>query len=196
MSVYGIDDESSVEWERLYKFCLVHFQRSVERVKTNYSVVPHGRQQDFQRMVDTLLSEETTEDQFLDTVEEILDQFPNTANWMEWYLEHFRGALVFPAMQNGTIQGHGVNTNGGEVTGRWFKTRARIRSGITKPTLGQALAIMLREAQAVQDDYNAELEGVRTAYGPRSSPMQRQKDKAEKKLKRNRESVVRNIRSL
>ena len=40
MGIYGIEDESSVDWEKLYKFCGVHFQRSVERVKTNFNVVP------------------------------------------------------------------------------------------------------------------------------------------------------------
>ena len=80
MSLYGIDDETSVDWEALYKFCLVHFQRSVERVKTNYSVVPHGRQDEFQELIDVLLSEETTEEKFLDSVETILQEFPLTRN--------------------------------------------------------------------------------------------------------------------
>ncbi|EJK49890.1 hypothetical protein THAOC_31187 [Thalassiosira oceanica] len=192
MSVYGITDAESVDWERLYKFCLVHFQRSVERVKTNYSVVPHGRQDEFQEMVDVLLSEETTEEQFLDTVDKILQEFPLTTNWIEWYLEHFRGALVFPAMRNGTIKGHGRDTNAGEVTGRWFKTRAYTRSEIRRPTLEEGLGIMVREGQTVQDDYSAELNGVRTGYGTRSSPRER----VAKKTKRSATSVVRNIKSL
>ncbi|EJK49533.1 hypothetical protein THAOC_31582, partial [Thalassiosira oceanica] len=189
MSVYGITDAESVDWERLYKFCLVHFQRSVERVKTNYSVVPHGRQEEFQEMVDVLCLKRQPRNNFLT---QMLQEFPLTTNWIEWYLEHFRGALVFPAMRNGTIKGHGVDTNAGEVTGRWFKTRAYVRSEIRRPTLEEGLGIMFREGQTVQDDYSAELNGVRTGYGTRSSPRER----AAKKTKRSATSVVRNIKSL
>ena len=103
---------------------------------------------------------------------------------------------MFPAMQNDTIKGHGSDTNAGEVTGRWFKSRAKIRSGIARPTLEEGLGIMLREGQTVQDDYSSELSGVRTGYGSRSSPVQRQKEREEKRSKRSKESVVRSIQSL
>ena len=181
MGIYGIEDESSVDWEKLYKFCGVHFQRSVERVKTNFNVVPNGRQGDLQKLVNVLLSETTTEEEFLDAVETILREFPNTLNWLRWYLEHFRGTLIFPAMQKGTITGFGIDTNGGEVTGRWFQTRAKVRSGITRPTLEQGLGVMMREGMTIESDYSYELAGQRTAYGARSNPISREKARANKR---------------
>lgn len=185
-----------MDWEHIYKFCLVHFQRSVERVKTNFAVVGHGRQDEFQKLVNVLLSDTTTEEEFLETVETMLRDFPHTRNWIRWYFEHSRGCLVFPAMQNGTIKGHGDTTNAQEDIGRWFKTRAMIRSNIKNPTLEEGLGIMLREGQTVQDEYSHELRGIRTAYGKRSNPIQREKARADKRSGRNKSKRSRSIETL
>ena len=121
--LFDIPKDETVIWEAFYKFCNVHFARSVERVKSNFAVVPNGRQDEFQSHIDVLVSENRTYPEFDNAVDTILSEFPHARAWLEWHFEHIRGKLIFPIMADGSIGGFGYDTNAQEVTGRWIKSK-------------------------------------------------------------------------
>ena len=180
IEVFQVSQDSTIDWERLYKFCTVHYQRSVERVKSNYGVVEFGRQEDFQNLINVFVSKTTTTEEFDSALNSMLREFPKCRPLIEWHLEHFRGKLIFPALANGAIRGFGKDTNAQEVTGRWIKTRL----GITKPSLEECLKGLMKEGRDVNMDMKTVMTGRTTRYGKAKTPIEKEKERKSKGKKR------------
>lgn len=87
-SVFHIADDEEISLETSYKCCRVHFQRSVTRVKSSHTLVPREKVDVFDVHIQTLMSHETTEEEFHTTVDAIRKQFPLLKNWINWYVSN------------------------------------------------------------------------------------------------------------
>ncbi|KAG0075563.1 hypothetical protein BGZ93_004171, partial [Podila epicladia] len=66
--------------ERHYRFCHVHFKRSLTRLRRNHAVVPASEEQEFYALGLRLM--EASKPKFDDLVQELLRQYPNCKNWV------------------------------------------------------------------------------------------------------------------
>lgn len=94
---YHIAAETNITLERFYRFCHVHYKHSLTRVHWNHGVIPAAEENEFYKLGLCLLEVET-ESELEDVVQKILRQYPNSKNWIEWYLHPLRARHIFPAM--------------------------------------------------------------------------------------------------
>jgi hypothetical protein len=66
----------------------VHFYRTVLRIKNNHKYVPIDDQERFQSLINIMLRENMSEDEFNTTLGVIVTEFPNTNNWLKWHLDN------------------------------------------------------------------------------------------------------------
>ena len=78
--------------------CEVHFKRSLTRVLRNGRVVPTQEgQEEFRYLVNVLLKESTTPNEFMRACNMVASRFPNAAPWLAWHLSPNRAMSFFPA---------------------------------------------------------------------------------------------------
>ena len=88
-----------------YRFCLVHFKRSLARVANINDLVPMEKVTDFKERVLGLLDIPIgCCDRFHEMVETLMEDFPRTKKWMNWYLQKDRCKILFPALKQMTDQ--------------------------------------------------------------------------------------------
>ena len=182
---YSLDDTSELDLSKVFQFCEVHYQRSVTRVKSDYAVVPFGQQGRFQALINVLLGEETTADEFRNAESSLREEFEFIGPWLDFYFVHRRGECIFPAMKNGgSVKGYGRDNNGQEGTGRWVKRRCEK----DRPNMEEALQHLFRECRNVDAEVNLAKTGLSPNYGKATSPKVR--DEKRKVRKRRPSSVI------
>ncbi len=78
--------------------CHVHFQRSAMRLKKDKSIIPPELLDTFEVCLHTLLSPETSLDQFRETMNTLRTQFPPLLKgWIAWYEQPQVALMIFPA---------------------------------------------------------------------------------------------------
>ena len=188
MEYFGLEDTDDIEISKFFEFCRVHFQRSVERVKNDHALVPFGKQSRFQSLIDTLLGEDTTAEEFQQAENDLRSEFEYTCAWLDFHFMHRRGECLFPIMKKEDgVQGYGDSTNGQEGQGRWIKRRCSKR----KPDMEEGLEHLFRESRLVHKEVEAKKTGISLNYGRETSPRQRaeQRKKSWQKVKRRRSST-------
>jgi endonuclease III len=60
----------------------------VLQIKNNHKYVPVDYQERFQSLIDILLRENMSEDEFNTTLAVIVTVFPNTNKWLKWHLDN------------------------------------------------------------------------------------------------------------
>jgi len=158
--------------ENFYRFCIVHFKRTAERVKHCHALVPMQKQKQFQEHINTILSEDTTKETFLEEIKTMKKAFPNLVDWIKWHLDNQRGQLIFPALAEGRIKGFGKDTNAQEGVGRWIKQSFPGKH----PTLEQCISHLYRYGLQVEWDCISHRQGELTRYGEQKDPIERSKD--------------------
>ena len=137
------------------------------------------KQEQFQQHINTLLSDETTKETFLEEIKTMKKAFPNLVDWIKWHLDNQRGQLIFPALAEGRIKGFGKDTNAQEGVGRWIK-----QTFVGKhPTLEQCISHLYSYGLQVQWDCISHRQGELTRYGEQKDPIERSRD-TETKTKR------------
>ena len=156
---YGIKEEADLALERFYRFCQVHYKRSLTRVRRNHGIIPPAEENDFYNLGLRLL-EVKTKPEFDEVIETIRNRFPNTKNWLEWYLHPSRAKYIFPAMTVHDNSAMAKDTNAQESIGGDIKRT----SGRNKTSAVEAgrhvVAYMLR----IEEDYQLAITGTQLRY--------------------------------
>ena len=82
-----------------YRFCLVHFKRNLARAANIWNLVPMEKVAEFKERALGLFDIPIgCHDRFHETVETLMDDFPRTWKWMNWYLQKDRCKILFPCL--------------------------------------------------------------------------------------------------
>ncbi|KFH62071.1 hypothetical protein MVEG_11710 [Podila verticillata NRRL 6337] len=156
---YSITEEADLALERFYRFCQVHYKRSLTRVHRNHGVIPAAEENDFYSLGLRLL-EMKTKPEFDEVIETIHTQYPNTKKWTEWYLHPSRAKHIFPAMTVHDNSAMAKDTNAQESIGGDIK-RSSGKSKISAVEAGRhAVAYMRR----IEEDYQLAITGTQLRY--------------------------------
>ncbi|KAJ7150727.1 hypothetical protein C8R46DRAFT_1305420 [Mycena filopes] len=82
--------------EALIKGCIVHWKRSLHKIKQVVGVKHIFR---FETLIAVLESERSTAVEFLNAVELLRAEFPEVRPWLSWWILPGNGSMIFPAMQ-------------------------------------------------------------------------------------------------
>lgn len=82
----------------LLKGCLYHWNESVKRIIENRHVIPKERQDEFKSYITKLFTAATI-DAFNVIVNTIRTEFPNTRNWIDWWIKNEHAQMLFPILQ-------------------------------------------------------------------------------------------------
>lgn len=85
------------EAERFLIGCVVHFQRSVLRLKNNGALVPRTQVPAFESLTKVLLGDNTTLEEFDGAARDLQESFPSIARWLEWWFQPSMSCMIFPA---------------------------------------------------------------------------------------------------
>ncbi|KAF8928694.1 hypothetical protein BGZ47_001479, partial [Haplosporangium gracile] len=113
-------DGQSPSLSGIYRFCEVHYKRSVSRAIQSHSFVPPAKKDRFKDLTLKLL-EPQDQSSFMTTVEDLLNHFPKAKSWLNWYLNDQRGPLIFPALCMTDCSRLARDTNSPESIGTEFK---------------------------------------------------------------------------
>ena len=97
--------------------CLIHYQRNVQRVTNNPSIVPEDKRGvAYERLM--FLASTSSYPDFWRTVESLYKEFPELAPFLDWYLRNSPRSMLFLACRPQTnVQVH-APTNTNAVEGR------------------------------------------------------------------------------
>lgn len=82
----------------LLKGCLYHWKKSVTRIIENGHVIPKERQDEFNSYITDLFTAATI-DIFDVIVNTIQTEFPNTRDWLDWWIKIEHAQMLFPILQ-------------------------------------------------------------------------------------------------
>ncbi|KAF9271418.1 hypothetical protein BGZ74_006058, partial [Mortierella antarctica] len=165
MNFYNISDDDVVI-EEVYRFCEVHYDRSVRRFGSKGANIPAARKQEFIRLALSLLKI-TDPDEFDRTIATMLALFPRCKSWVVWYLHPDRGKLIYPALR-GSIQPTACkDTNLQECLGG--DTKTYIRDSVSHCTIIRGVRAIALYQKSYFDDFEFYSRGGTLRY-PISKP--------------------------
>ena len=160
----------------LYKFCMVHFQRSRCRISQNRKMVPSDKEDEFVDIVNHLCQLPTGKFlEFKNQCKKFMKAFPLAEGWLKWYLNPDRATILFPACQgkrkNDIMKELSADTNAQENMGRQFQCST------TKQKLGIAEAILhaYKFCKMWELDRKAKAEGMSISYSGKNTGGQAKK---------------------
>ncbi|XXQ31559.1 Uncharacterized protein PBTT_02017 [Plasmodiophora brassicae] len=160
----SIPDDVDVHMERYYRFCEVHFKRTLSRVTNNHALVPSSEQKACYKNLVSLLKQ-TDPESFADRVEGIVRKYPKLKAWLDWHLHESRGKHIFPALGSSEMAFMSRDTNAQEsVGGSWERSAPSL-----KMTIGQTIGHTHRFVKEIEAAYNNALVGIRDKYKPRKA---------------------------
>ncbi|KAG0203645.1 hypothetical protein BGX28_004132 [Mortierella sp. GBA30] len=112
--------ETRIVLDGVYRFCAVHYNRSVHRVMKDSSLVPAPKKDVFRELAFSHLTIEDLESA-LGVVESIVTHFPDLQAWMNWYINIKRAPSIFPAFSVCDFSRIRPDTNAQESIGAEFK---------------------------------------------------------------------------
>lgn len=160
---FALDIDKDIGLERYYRFCEVHFKRTLTRVRSNSAYVPHLKEMEFYRDVLGLLEPDRSRESFDVLVTHIRKSYPNAKGWLNWHMHESRGKHIFPAMTEHDFSRLSKDTNAQESLGRDFQQTAIKK----KLTIMETLDHSYRYMTSIKWDYNMSLEGMPLRYHPR-----------------------------
>lgn len=107
----------------LLRGCVVHWQRSLDRIK---KLISPEHLDEFEYLIRTLRDENSTIDQFNQAAATLIAKFPEIRAWLQWWLQPEICILIFPATMKMSKEMQSklpLTTNGGESY-HWLAYRA------------------------------------------------------------------------
>ena len=83
---------------RILRGCKEHFRSGVTRISRIGGVIPVEQRESFVKQAIGLLSSPTDID-FRNQAREIIQNFPNTASWLEWWLRPAHASILFESQR-------------------------------------------------------------------------------------------------
>lgn len=130
---YNVAEHEEIQLENHYRFCEVHFKRSLTRVRRNGAIVPHAKEMEFYNTALQLLDPQQTVDTFDALLSQMRQDYPKAKRWIDWYLHPSRSRHIFPALAAGDFSHLSKDTNAQESLGGDFqRTAAKRKLSITE----------------------------------------------------------------
>ena len=79
---YGINESDSLALESHYRFCEVHFKRSLTRVRRNGGIVRPDKEMDFYSQALDLLNSNHSQESFQNLIREFETEYPKIKKWL------------------------------------------------------------------------------------------------------------------
>lgn len=138
--------------------CEVHWQRSVLRLTKNGALVPRDQVASFKQLTREMHSDGTTSESFDRIVADIRELFPAIVRWLDWWLQPWVAAMIFPAKSSvdPSLRKQVARTSNPVEARHSLLHRA---SGTSKPLLQGVEGILLHVAE-IEAMYNA-IEGMK-----------------------------------
>ena len=94
------------------KGCYMHWMQSVQRIVSNYNVVPLATRKNFLRLVSTL-RRSTDVSEFNETIATLKEIYPNCLRWLKWWLQPSVSSMIFRSVskQNERLLNHDTRTS-------------------------------------------------------------------------------------
>ena len=149
-----------------YKFCSVHYKRSLLRMSKITKAVPVERSHEFYKMGLSLIDENLSFYQFDVICKQMVREFPGATNWLRWYLGKDRALLTFPACKTMPyddwvkLSSLKPDTNAQEGLGGNFQRSSTKKKLFITEAIEHAIAFMLEHQQRRA----AALEGFSISY--------------------------------
>lgn len=78
--------------------CDIHCEKSVKRLCQSAAIIPPAQVLYFRTLVNKLKSRDPDDmEVFVETTQEIHNEFPNARDWLEWWLQPAIASMIFPA---------------------------------------------------------------------------------------------------
>lgn len=154
-------EKENYPMEKFYVFCIVHWARSVCRIRRNHAIVKVQRSEEFKKLCD-LLTTDMERRAFDELVQQIKKEFPKCTKWLDWYLHPDRAKMIFPAMAEEEFASDGRDTNAQESMGRTLKMGSEYKN----PTIAQAYFMIYQNAAKHDYEYSLAQQGLPMKYGP------------------------------
>ncbi|KAF9277369.1 hypothetical protein BGZ68_009362 [Mortierella alpina] len=146
-----VDDE--VDMGHYYRFCEVHFKRSLTRVR-----LEPLQEMAFYNPVLDMLSPSHSRESLMELVDNIKAEYPKASKWLSWHLHESKGKHIFPALNPHDLLRLSKDTNAQESTGGDFRKNL---------SLMETLDHAYRYSHAIKLDYGLASEGLQLRYGDR-----------------------------
>jgi len=162
---FGKEHTHKANVQKFYKFCRVHFIRSLTRVARNGAVIQPREEKNFKDDVMSLLDIQDF-NEFERAILTFKQRYPRANKWISWYLLPQRAQIMFPACKTITAEDEtnfralSDNTNAQENLGGDFKKT----HDKAKISVGQAIEHAYRWCFSFFVDRNLELRGFNTRY--------------------------------
>jgi len=157
---YSVSEQEELHLEKHYRFCEVHYKRSLTRVRRNGAVVPHSKEMEFYRTALQLLDPQLTSDTFAALISQIRRDYPKAEEWIKWHLNSDRGKHIFPGLTSVDVSHLSKDTNAQESLGGDFqKLSAKRKLSITETFQHSFLYVDM-----IEKDHGAEERGMSTRY--------------------------------
>ncbi|KAG2196366.1 hypothetical protein INT46_009073 [Mucor plumbeus] len=94
------------------KGCYMHWMQSVQRIVSNYNVVPLATRKNFLRLVSTL-RRSTDVSEFNETIATLKETYPNCLRWLKWWLQPSVSSMIFRSVskQNERLLNYDTRTS-------------------------------------------------------------------------------------
>ncbi|GJJ71561.1 hypothetical protein EMPS_03911 [Entomortierella parvispora] len=166
--------------ERYFGYCIVHYERSVVRIRKNGAIIPPGKEMDFYVDAMMLASSSVTRFEFDNMVAGLLERFPKIRRWLDFYLHQDRSKIIFPALRDvAAKETISKDTNAQESLGGDFKLFVKR----THPTCSiiQGVSAIVRYQESFMEDFEFVCQGgvLRYKDSRKENPTQRSRSSRE-----------------
>ena len=153
----AIPTDKSLELNKHFRCCQVHFKRTLTRVARNSALVPPLKETEFYNAVSQLLSIKDGT-QFKTSVDSLYQEYPKIKRWLQWYMA--RSEFIFPAMTQNDLSHMSCDTNAQESVGADIQRTAPKR----ELSIAETLEHLVRYTNSVQCDFSQALLGAPLRY--------------------------------
>ncbi|KAF9943966.1 hypothetical protein BGZ72_003004, partial [Mortierella alpina] len=121
---YSVQTDEEVDMGRYYRFCEVHFKRSLTSVRRNGAIAKPLQEMEFYNAVLDMLNPAHSSESLMELVDNIKAEYPKASKWLSWHLHESRAKHIFPALNPYDLSRLSKDTNAQESRGGDFQKKA------------------------------------------------------------------------
>lgn len=157
---YNVTEFEEIQLENHYRFCDVHFKRSLTRVRRNGAIMLPAKEMEFYHAALQLIELQHTSKTFDALVSQMRKEYPKANRWIDWYLHPSRGKHIFPAVATGDFSHMSKDTNAQESLGGDFQRTASKHKLLITETFQHSYLYM----QLIEKDHGYASRGAPIRY--------------------------------
>lgn len=146
---FSIEHSEIVSLGSHYRFCEVHFKRSLTRVCQNGAILRPEKEMDFYRQALGLRDPDHNKTEFNALTQALVGDYPKIQKWISWYFHPARAKCIFPALSRPAVSSICKYTNAQEsLCGDFQRTASK-----NKLSVAEASDRAVRYVQNFEMDY-------------------------------------------